>query len=62
MNNSYINGKERWPRTLSAALNALVNWKGEKIPPAQKYGSREGVFMTTKGNLGGFRGDCYNSG
>ena len=28
MHNSYVNGEYPWPKTLSSALNVIVNWKG----------------------------------
>ena len=56
MHNNYINRKDRWPNTLSAALNVYVNWKWGKMLPVHHYESREGVDLTTKGNPGGFRG------
>ena len=56
MHNSYVNGKDRWPKTMPAALNVIVNWKGGKMPPVQQYESSEGVALTTKDNPGGFRG------
>ena len=31
MQNSYVNGKDHWPNTLSAALNFLANCKGGKV-------------------------------
>ena len=43
MHNSYVNSKDRWTKTLSAALNVLVIWKGRKRPPAQQYESSKGV-------------------
>ena len=43
-----------------AAPNVLVNWKGGKRTPTENYESNEGVDLTTKGNGGRFRGDCYN--
>ena len=55
MHNIYVKGNTRWPKTLSAALDMLVNCKGGKRPPVQNYGSREGFDLKTKGNLGGFR-------
>ena len=51
-----------WPKTLSASLNVLVNWKVGKRHPAQKYESSQVVALTTKGNPGGFRGYFYNFG
>ena len=62
MHNIYVNGEDRCPKTLYFALNVLVNCKWGRRPPAQQYESREGVAITTKGNPGGFRGDCYNCG
>ena len=56
MHKIYVNCKDRLPKTLSATLNVLVKWKGEKRPPEQKYESRKGVTLTTKLNIGGFRG------
>ena len=32
------------------------------IGKAQKYTFSKGVALTTKGNTGGFKGDCYNCG
>ena len=58
--NSYVNGKDRWHKTMLSALNVIVNWKGGKSPPVKQYESIKGVAMTTKGNTGGFKGDCYN--
>ena len=55
-------GKDRWTKTLPDVLNFIVNWKGGKRPHTQQYEFREGVTLTTKGNLGGFKGDCYNCG
>ena len=52
MQNSYVNSKDHLPKTLSTALNMLLNWKWGKL----------GVALTTKGNPGGFRGYCYNCG
>ena len=60
MHNRYINNDYRWPKTLLAAPNVLVNWKGGKRTPTENYESNEGVDLTTKGNGGRFRGDCYN--
>ena len=57
MHTSYVNGKNCFPKTLSAAPNVLVNWKVEERPPIQQYESREVVSLTTKGNPGGFRED-----
>ena len=57
MNKIYVNREDRWIKTLSDALNVLVKWKGGNNPPENKYESREGVTLKTKGNLGGFRGD-----
>ena len=62
MHNSYVNGEEHCPMTLAAALNVLVDWKGDNIPPSQQYESIKRVALTTKGNIGRFRGDCYNCG
>ena len=56
MHKIYVNCKDRLPKTLSATLNVLVKWKGEKRPPEQKSESRKGVTLTTKLNIGGFRG------
>ena len=56
--NSYVNGKDRWHKTMSSAPNVIVNWKGGKRPPAQKYEYSKGVDLKTKGNTCGFRGDC----
>ena len=60
--NSYVNGKDLWTKTISDALNVLVNWKGGKRPPIQQYESSEGVALTTKRKSGGFKGDCYKHG
>ena len=62
MHNRYIKNNYRWPKTLLAAPNVLVNWKGGKRTPTQNYESNEGVDLTAKGNSGRFRGDCYNCG
>ena len=56
---SYVNGKDPFPKTLPDTLNALVNWKGGERPPEQQYEYSKGVDLTTKGNPGGFRGYCY---
>ena len=32
MHKSYVNGKDRWTKTLSSALNVLLNWKWGKRP------------------------------
>ena len=60
--NSYVNGKDLWTKTISDALNVLVNWKGGKRPPIQQYESSEGVALTTKRKSGGFKGNCYKRG
>ena len=57
MHKIYVNCKDRLPKTLSATLNVLVKWKGEKRPPEQKYESRKGVILITQGNNDGFRGE-----
>ena len=57
MHNIYTNGEDFWTKTILATLNVLVKWKGGNNPPENKYESREGVTLKTKGNLGGFRGD-----
>ena len=57
MHSSYVNGEDRCPKTLLAALNVLVNWKGRKRPSAHQYEPREGVSLTTKGNPVGLKGD-----
>ena len=62
MHNIYVNGKDHCPKTLSAALNVLVNCKVGKRPTAQYYESRNGVSLKNKGNHSGFRGECYNLG
>ena len=56
MHTIYINGKDYCPKTLSDALDVLVNWKVGKRPPAQQYESRNLVALTTKRNPSGFRG------
>ena len=33
MHNSYVNGKDSWPKTLPAALNVLFNLEVGKRPP-----------------------------
>ena len=55
--NSYVNGKDCFPKTLSAMLNVIVKCKGDNRPPVLHYESREGIALTTKGNIGEFRGD-----
>ena len=40
----------------------IVNCKGGKRSPVQKYESNDGLDLTNKGNPGGFRGECYNVG
>ena len=62
MHNSHVSGKDCWSKTLSDALNVLVNCKGGKKLHAQQYESSKGVFLTTKFNPGGFRVYCYNFG
>ena len=62
MHNRNVNGKDRWPKKISAAMNVLVNWKGGRRPLVHKYKSREGVELKNKVNNGGFRGDYYNFG
>ena len=57
MQKIYVNGKDRCPKTLSSAPNVLVNWKGGKRPPEQKYESRKGVTLKTQGNTNRFRGE-----
>ena len=46
MHRRYINGKERWNKTLSSALDKIVNRKGGNIS-----------YLTTKRNPGSFRGE-----
>ena len=60
--NSYVNGEDYWNKTLSAALNMLVNWKGGKKYPEQQYEYNKGMGLTTKANTRGFRGDFQNCG
>ena len=62
MHNSYVKGKDHWPQKISDALNVIVKYKGRKMTIAHQYGSSKGVALTTKGNTGGFNGDCYNCG
>ena len=45
---------------MTATLDVIINWKGGKRPPAQKYEFIVGVALTTKGNTGGLRGYCYH--
>ena len=54
MYNSYLKIKNSWTKTLSDALNVLVNCKGGESPFVHSSESREGVALTTKGNHGGF--------
>ena len=62
MHTSYVNGKYHWPKTLSAALNFIFNYKWRKRHPVHKYEYREGVALKVKVNPGGFSVDCYNCG
>ena len=55
MHNSHVIIEDRCPNTLSAALNLIVNFKGWKRHPAQKYESRKVMALTTRGNIVGFR-------
>ena len=56
MHKSYVIGEYRWPKTLSSALNVIVNWKWGNRPTEEKYEYKEGVTLTTKVNIGRFRG------
>ena len=62
LHDSYINGEYNWPKKLSDTLNMILNWKGEKRSPIQKYKYTDGMDLMTKGNTGGFRGDFYSCG
>ena len=62
MHNRYVNGKYHWHKTLTSALNVLVNCKGGKRLPSQQYEFKEGLDLTTKVNPVGFRKDCYSCG
>ena len=62
MYNNYVNGYNCQTKTMSSALNVLVNWKGGKRPPTQNYEYIKVIALTNKGNTERFRGDYYNSG
>ena len=62
MQTRYVNGEDRWSKTLLDAMDVLVNWKGGKRPPKKNYEFSEGIALKTKFNPSGFRGDCYNCG